>query len=243
MAKSATLTLKGAAAAVVKAAAKALSAHELGAAIADAGFRYQDIALQVIALLGASVYSEKDGLPKWGKLPAALKAADHKVSRNEFAIGMATRWDKRYLNGALADPKVDERLYNEQVQYRALVKACGVKNAEMFCSLTPAAKGKLSGDNDAKAEKVQELSTILNKAFSASWGAMKAADDKRCGRSKKGNAGQATLQERLQRTAVEALPKAIAKAVEEGFDVHGDWKEIARLILKNRWAKVEAEAE
>jgi hypothetical protein len=247
MAKSATLTLKGTANAVVKAAEKALSAFDLGNAMAAIGFSAQDIALQVIALLGASVYvegtAEGSGLPKWGKLPAALKAADHKVSRNEFAMGMAARWDKRYITSALCDAAKDPILHAEQVKYRALCKAAGVKGAEMFCSLTPAAKGKLGEGSDVKAAAVQDLSDTLNKAFSYYWSAIKAADDKRNGRNKKGAPTERSLTEKLLRGSLESLPAAVAKAVEEGFEVEEDLKQIAAIILRHRgWAKVKAEA-
>lgn len=243
MAKSATLTLKGTAKAVVKAAEKALSAFDLGSAMAGIGFSAHDLALQVIALLGASVYSESEGLPKWGKLPAALKAADHKVSRNEFAMGMAARWDKRYITGALCDAAKNPILHGEQVKYRALCKAAGVKGAEMFCSLTPAAKGKLGEGSDVKAAAVQDLKDTLNKAFSYYWSAIKTADDKRNGRNKKGAPPERNLTEKLLRTSLESLPAAVAKAVEDGFEVEEDLKQIAALILKHRgWAKVTAEA-
>ena len=243
MAKSATLTLKGTANAVVKAAEKTLSAFDLGTAMAAIGFSAQDIALQVIALLGASVYSESEGLPKWGKLPAALKAADHKVRRDDFALGMASRWDKRYITGALCDAAKDSILHAEQVKYRALCKAVGVKGAEMYCSLTPTAKGKLGEGSDAKATAVQDLKDTLNKAFSYYWSAIKAADDKRRGRSKKGAPTQRSLTEKLLRSSLESLPAAVAKAVEEGFEVEDDLKQIAAIILKHRgWAKVTAEA-
>lgn len=220
---------------------KGLSPFDLGDKMAAAGFNLLAIAAYVVALLGDSVYSPKDGLPKWGKLGGALKAAEHKVDRSEFALGMAARWDKVYILGALSPEST--LLHARQVEYRALLKACGVKSAEQFTGLTPAAKGKLGEGNDAKAAKVQELTTLLNGFFSDSWGNMKKAEDRFQGRLKKGAPPERSLTEKLLRTSLESLPAAVAKAVEDGFEVHEDLKTIAALILKHRgWAKVKAEA-
>ena len=223
-------------------ATKPLSAFDIGAQMASAGGVMLAVALQVVALLGDSVYSPKDGLPKWGKLPKALKDADHKVSRNEFALGMASYWDNLYVNGALAEENT--QLGQRQRTYRAMLKRAGVRDATMFTSLTPAAKAKLSEESDARKDAVQAVKDLLNGFYSDQWSAMKSAEDKYMGRKRTRDTTQRSLMERLCRMPLENLPKAVAKAVDEdGYDVHPDMKEICRLILKNRWAKVEASEE
>jgi hypothetical protein len=208
--------------------AKFINAQALGDAIMTVYSTAYDTAQRVRATLGIA----HDGpIPMWGALSDYLAAKPVKgFGFDEVRMVLIRAWDAKYVTGT-----IQPRDARKSKEAKAMLKRLGVKTAEGYFRLDSASRGRLVEGNDLKAKVAKELrQSIIPGWCSDKWNGVA-----RIGMVFDRNAiVPKSIVDRLRATKVELLPRAYAKALEDG---HGETipAEIADVVMAIRkvgWA-------
>jgi hypothetical protein len=174
-------------------------------------------------------------IPLWRGLSEHLEANPTKgFSFEDIRMGLIREWDKKYI----CEKPQPRDLAKAKVE-QARLKLIGTPSAEQYFLSDAAARVRMVEGRDAAVKAAKELrQSVIPGWCSDKWNLIANAEGRSDARASQVHKG---IIDKLRNTKVELLPRAYAKAIEDGHGdtVPTDVKEVVKLLRKIGWtAKV-----